>query len=177
MEINQNKITFRLATLIDHDLIKTWWTKPHVMEFWDNSKSMWENVENYLRGKKDLFDYWIGYLDGKPFSLLMTSEFEKNQPIDNPYVKWIDPNGLTMSIDFMIGDEQFLGKGLGSNTLIQFSDLLHQKGVTALLIDPAENNPRAIHVYQKSGFEIVETFERSNGYFSGIKHYLMKKTL
>jgi len=38
--IHSNEITFRLATTHDKELIKRWWTKPHVIEFWDNSQQM-----------------------------------------------------------------------------------------------------------------------------------------
>ena len=175
--INDNEITFRLATINDKPLIKQWWTKPHVMEFWDNSASMWNNVANYLQGEKKLFDYWIGFYNDTPFSLLMTSEIEKDLPTEHPYSRWVDIDGLTMSIDFMIGEEAFLGKGLGHLTLIQFSDFLRKQGVTALIIDPAVNNARATRVYQKAGFEIVDTFDRLEGYFAGIKHYLMTMKL
>jgi RimJ/RimL family protein N-acetyltransferase len=150
--INGNQITFRLATIDDKPLIKQWWTKPHVMEFWDNSDSMWQNVENYFQGKKELFDYWIGFYNSTPFSLLMTSEIEKNLPSKHPYSRWVDIEGLTMSIDFMIGEEAFLGKGLGHLTLTKFANFLREEGVTALIIDPSFNNARSNRVYQKAGF-------------------------
>ena len=174
----QDKLSFRLAAISDKKLIQQWWTKPHVIRFWDNSPEMWQNVENYLQGKKNVFDYWIGTFENSPFSLLMTSEFDKNLPCDNPYAPWIDQHGKTMSIDFLIGEELFLGKGLGSKTLIGFSRFLKKEfDATALIIDPAVDNVKAVKAYQKAGFDIVDTFIRETGYFSGIKHYLMKITL
>jgi hypothetical protein len=94
------KLSFRLATIVDKEPIKQWWKKPHVVKFWDNNSDMWQNVENYLQGEKVLFDYWIGSLDDLPFSLLMTSEFEKNLPLNNIFAKWISQNGKTMSLVF-----------------------------------------------------------------------------
>ena len=41
-------ITFKKASKDDKSMIHDWWNKPHVMEFWDNSPEMWQNVENYL---------------------------------------------------------------------------------------------------------------------------------
>ncbi|CAN5283305.1 hypothetical protein BH10PSE19_BH10PSE19_05530 [soil metagenome] len=49
--------TFHLVTSKDRELIKQWWTKNHVIKFWDNSPEMWQNVENYFLGHKDLFDW------------------------------------------------------------------------------------------------------------------------
>lgn len=170
-------ISFHLATLKDRSMIKEWWTKPHVMEFWDNSPEMWQNVENYFLGKKEIFDYWIGFYDQEPFALLMTSELEKNLPADDPYAKWVEPEGLTITIDFMIGNENYMGKKLSYITLNKFAYFMKEKGARAVIIDPAATNPRAVHVYQKAGFDIVDTFDRNKGYFSGIKHYLMKMKL
>jgi RimJ/RimL family protein N-acetyltransferase len=171
-------ITFRLATLQDKQMIREWWTKPHVMEFWDNSPEMWQNVENYFQGKKEIFDYWIGSYDQEPFALLMTSELEMNLTEEDPYAKWVEPEGLTITIDFMIGNEKFIGKKLSYLTLHQFAHFMKDKqGINAVIIDPAATNPKAVHVYQKAGFEIVDTFDRNKGYFSGIKHYMMKMKL
>jgi len=170
----QDKLSFRLATISDKKLIQQWWTKPHVVKFWDNSSDMWKNAENYLHGKKDLFDYWIGSLNSYAFSLLLTSEFEKNLPLDNPYATWIDQHGKTMSIDFLIGEENFLGKGYGRTTLMEFSQLLKTEyDATELIIDPAISNTKAVKTYQSAGFNIVDTFTRHSGYFAGVKHYLM----
>lgn len=179
MKINENyPITFRLATLNDKLMIKEWWNKPHVMEFWDNSPEMWQNVENYFQGKKDIFDYWIGFYDQEPFALLMTSELEKDLPNDDAFAKWVEPTGLTITIDFMIGNENFIGKKLAYITLNKFAYFMKEKlDACAVIIDPAETNPRAVHVYQKAGFKIVDTFDRNKGYFSGIKHFMMKMKL
>ncbi len=175
---NHHSFAFRLATLKDKPMIKEWWIKPHVMEFWDNSPEMWQNVENYFEGKKDLFDYWIGFYDQEPFALFMTSELDKDLPEDDPYAKWVEPEGLTITIDFMIGNENFIGKKLSHIVLNRFAYFIKEtQGAVAVIIDPAATNPRAVYVYQKSGFEIVDTFDRNKGYFTGIKHYMMKMKL
>jgi len=43
--INYKKITFRKAVKLDLALLKTWFNKPNVKEFWDNSPEMWKNIE------------------------------------------------------------------------------------------------------------------------------------
>lgn len=174
---NLQEITFRLATSEDRAIIKQWWTKPHVIEFWDNSPGMWENIENYFLGKKDLFDYWIVFFGQSPFSLIMTSEIDKNIPSTHVYFPWIELEKLNMTIDFMIGEENFLGKGFSYQTLKTFFLFLKTSGVSSFLIDPAINNIKAINAYKHAGFEIVDTFIPEEGYFSGIKHYLMKLKL
>lgn len=37
-KLDYQKITFRKAIKSDEKLIKSWFNKPHVKEFWDNTK-------------------------------------------------------------------------------------------------------------------------------------------
>lgn len=170
--MNSNIITFRLATSSYKPLIHTWWNKPYVREFWDNSTSMWQNVENYLdKGVKDLFDYWIGFYNDVPFALVMTSVMDKNAPAI--YQPHCTENGITRSIDFMIGEEAYIGKGLAHLTLQVFMESCPPT-VTNFLIDPASSNQRAAHVYQKAGFKEVGRFTPDDGSFAGKEHILMR---
>lgn len=175
--IDIGKITFRKAVKSDQDLLKKWFNKPHVKEFWDNSAEMWENVESYLNGHKVLYDYWIGLFEKEPYCLIITSDASENDPSapgsDNHFLQWIEPQGKTWTIDFMIGEESFLGKGLSYLTLSKFTET--QEDVSAFLIDPEVSNVKAIHVYEKAGFEKISTFTPKNGYFFGKEHILMKK--
>lgn len=55
--MSESPFLFRQASKADRNLIHSWWNKEHVKKFWDNSPSMWGNCEDFLNGKKDLFDY------------------------------------------------------------------------------------------------------------------------
>lgn len=175
--MEDKRITFRKAKKADQKLLKEWFNQEHVQEFWDNSQAMWDNCESYLNGKKKLFDYWICLYDSKPYGLIMTSnasEQDPDKPSTSDYmVPWIEQEGTTLTIDFMIGEKAFLGKGLSDITLKKFAEV-QDPSVVALLVDPEVKNARAIHVYEKAGFVRVSTFTRGEGFFKGIPHYLMK---
>ena len=176
-KIDEKKITFRKAIKSDKDLLKNWFNKPHVQKFWDNSPEMWENVESYLNGKKVLYDYWIGSFEKAPFCLIITSdasEYDPNAPgSENILLPCIDPKEKTWTIDFMIGEESFLGKGLSYLSLCKFTE--DQNDVNAFIIDPEVSNTKAIHVYEKAGLKRVGAFTPKNGYFSNLEHVIMKK--
>ena len=87
---------------------------------------------------------------------------------------YIEPQGKTWTIDFMIGEESFLGRGLSYKALSKFMDQMDD--VEAFLIDPEVSNTKAIHVYEKAGFVKIDRFTSKSGYFSGIEHILMKKS-
>ena len=126
MRITSKKISFKLAKQSDLNLLKSWFNKSHVKEFWDNSNEMWENVESFLNGNKILYDYWIGLYENLSFSLVITSDASETDPSapgsDNHLQSWIEPNEKVWTIDFMIGEEAYLGKGLSYLTLIKFTD-------------------------------------------------------
>lgn len=165
------KFSFRKAEISDRTLIQAWWNKPHVMEFWDNSPSMWANCEGFLQGNKVLFDYWIGNYADRPFCLILTSGI--NQAPPEHFIPWLESVGETWTIDFMIGEEDLLGKGLAHLALITFSKFI-PRSVSALIIDPAMTNPRAAHVYLKAGFVKIAQFTPTSGSWKGILHQIMK---
>lgn len=168
-----NRFTFRQATRADKPLIHTWWNKPHVKEFWDNSHQMWQNVENYLdNGNKDLFDYWLGLYNSEPFCLVMSSEVDKSQT--DIFGENCSIDGMTCAFDFMIGEEAYLGKGMAAPTLRAFMEFC-PPDVKRFLIDPASDNPRAIHVYQKAGFQEIKRFMRTPRGEKLAKEYIMMR--
>lgn len=173
---NKFEFTFEKASLKWLPLVKIWWKdKPHIQEFWDNSPEMWANCENYFHGKKDEFDYWVGSLNHEPFALILTNDTKEGGY--EPGIHYAEKDGRTIGIDFMIGEERFLNKGLSHLTLIEFMKFLkiQDPSVTAFLIDPEAENSKAVHVYSKAGFDIVGTFIPKEGHTRIVEHYMMKK--
>ena len=179
-------IHFKQATLADKDLIFGWLDKPHVQEFWDNSPGHRTDILNFMNGREEpstyangIFTYWVGSLENEPYCLLMTSEASVEDDLPEDWFSHLSKTGKTYTIDFMIGSKQHLGKGLAAPTLSAFTSYLNREidtRIDTFIIDPAETNPRAKHVYEKAGFKTVVEFLREEGYFKGIKHFLMVKT-
>lgn len=166
---DNSKISFCLAEKRHKNLIKSWLSKPHVKKYWDNSSDSVNNINNYLQGTKDIFDYWVGYYQDIPYCLIMTSDANESTP--EHFKDWIKLNQVNWSLDFMIGEKSFLGLGLSSITLKKFININNH--VNMWLIDPAQLNYKAINSYKRVGFKVVSTFKPSNGYFKDIMHYLM----
>lgn len=177
-------IHFKKATLAHKDTIFEWLEEPHMIEFWDNSQEHRQDIEIFMNGRvtpSPYFDgmnsYWVGLIDDEPYSLIMThEEHEDTDPPDyfKPYLRM---PGKTICLDFCIGNKTFLGKGMAAQTLIAFMDYYCKEiqEVARYLIDPFLNNPRAIHVYKKAGFEIVSEFTQEGGNFDQNKGFLMVK--
>lgn len=185
------EITFEKVTTAHKDLIFEWLEKPHVKEFWDNSQEHRLDIVIFMEGRKEKspyfngehdYHYWIGFVNNDPFCMVMTSELIPSECIKegSPYVPYLSKNGKTIALDFMIGNESYLGKGLGAQTLENFTLFFKEKVdpiFDTFLIDPGEHNPRAKHVYEKAGFNPVGEYVTKEGYFIGNKSYIMIKKL
>jgi aminoglycoside 6'-N-acetyltransferase len=64
---------------------------------------------------------------------------------------------LIYGMDQFIGEPQYWNKGIGTclvTGMVQY--LLEEKGATKVIMDPQVRNTRAIHCYEKCGFEKVK---------------------
>lgn len=176
--------TFKKLEIEHEEIVLQWLAEPHIQEFWDTSTEFQEDLLIFMRGRKEpspywngMFDYWVGLADKELYCLLMTSEVRADQS-DLP-AAWrphLSSTGRTWSIDFMIGNNKYLGKGLAAPTLKAFMQFIREKmtpTVDTFFIDPAAPNSRAQHVYEKAGFVNVETFYRDCRYEKNVKHFLM----
>lgn len=175
--MNRPVITFRGAGPDDGPTLLAWLDEPHVREFWDPSDAGRRNMLAYLDGTKDTFDYWIGDIDGEPFCQVMTTDARDGEP--RHLTPHIAPHGETWTVDFMIGDPAHVGRGLAAPTLAAFAGFAKsvEPRLASLLIDPMATNTRAIHVYEKAGYQKVSEFVPPRGPFAGKRHILMSLTL
>lgn len=182
----QTNIRFEKATLKYKETIFTWLEEPFIKEFWDNSQGHKDDILNFIHGVKKpssyfkdiFFDYWIGFMDDEPYAFIMTHEENEAAKPPETYKPFISQKGKTFGLDFCIGNAKFFGKGLAAPTLKAFMTFFSQEiepQTDTFIIDPFVTNPRAIHVYQKAGFEIIGEFEQAGGYFDKTKGVIMVK--
>lgn len=133
------------------------------------------DLKNFLSGKPHFTTHWIAYYNQSPFAYLLTSVVTVDQV--DIYGKWREKEGKTYTLDLLIGEEEFLGKGL-SHLMIEKFINDQFPNAAAFLIDPETRNTQAIHVYEKTGFVKVEEFCPEPGRFAaGIPHVMMKLNL
>lgn len=178
---------FQKATLAHKDIIFEWLEKPHVKEFWDNSPEHREDIEIFMKGRKEassyfegVFTYWVASIEDEPYGFLMTGDVIPRPDLPKEWILHLSKTGKTYCIDFLIGNEACLGKGLSAPTLKAFMSFIQEHvapSVDTFFIGPAENNPRAIRAYEKAGFQTVAEFVLDSGVFKDMRHFLMIKTL
>lgn len=180
-------IHFEQATLQHKDIIFQWLNESFVKEFWDNSQAHKDDIINFIDGRKTPsnyaggnYIYWIGSMDNIPYCLIMT--IQEKPGVNRPQIKeeHLSTTGSTYSIEYMIGNKEFFGKGIGARTLEEFTIFFNKQFDTkadTFFIDPDVTNSRAKHVYAKAGFVYIGDFIMGgNGVFAGRKtHFLVKK--
>lgn len=160
-----------------------WLDQPFIQEFWDNSSEHRDDIINFVQGRPTpspfydgAFNYWLGLVqdsqDKIPFCLVLTASLEKWAG------QFLANRGKIISLDFAIGNPDYLGQGLAAPTLQQFMDFYHHKidpTIDMFFIDPDINNAKAIHVYRKAGFKLKGQYQVTDGFFAGHTNLIMIK--
>lgn len=157
------KITFKAFSKTHFPLMLKWLNKPHIKQFWDQEITYTE----ILIGKK-YTDYVNGYKieDGEKKNIHCYIIYIEKEAIGyiqlyNAYDFINYPSLINMpkslaTIDFFIGNENYLGKGIGKDVLEQFN--FH--GYKNVLVDPDATNIPAIKTYERAGF--IKIKEQNN---------------
>lgn len=181
-----DEITFKKVTSHHQEALFSWLAEPHVQEFWDNTPEHKEDIVNWMSGRKTpssycggKYVYWIAYANQEPYAMIMTIQETLEEDIGELKKSHLSKTGNTYGIDFMIGNPSYLGQGYAANTLIAFIDFFRKEfdpKADTFIIDPAVDNPRAKHVYEKAGFTYIADFILGDGYSgSGKAHSLLIK--
>ncbi len=153
-------------------LIESWLKKEHVRPYFygEGLKTTLKDLDQFANLNESIFIHWIASLNNEKFGYLMTSLVEDGEP---QFQKWKTPHNKAITLDLLIGDENFLGKGLGKDMIKKLLDQQFQD-VDEVFIDPQVQNAKAIHIYKQVGFKVCEEFEAP---WSEEKHILMKLSL
>ncbi|MCC2646791.1 MAG: Acetyltransferase [Rickettsiaceae bacterium] len=177
------QIEFEPATFKHVETIFSWLAEPHMIEFWYNSQEHKDDILNFINGRQQHYfygttKYWIGLIDNIPYSFILSDLLLPDQDLSPLHREYLSKSGNTISLDFGIGNKEFLGKKLAAPTLERFMEFYHSQidpSADTFFIDPDLSNPRAKHVYEKAGFKLVGNFDMLNGTFKGSETYLLVK--
>lgn len=162
---------FRHVRTDERSLVHKWLLQPHAAEWFygQGLENTFKHLDEFLTGSC-FSQYWLGFDNDHPFVFLITSNVDKPQ---DELTKWCTSDGQAITLDMLIGDSMYLGKGYGVQVIHEF--LLSQfPDVDEVLIDPEATNTRAIHVYKKAGFKKVGELIPSH---SPHPHFMMRLNL
>jgi aminoglycoside 6'-N-acetyltransferase len=135
-------IEFRPFTPEDLPLLRVWLEREHVRLWWR------EPIEHELA--EDPAGRFVIVVDGRAAGMIQSYDAE---------------------IDLLIGEEDLIGRGIGSQVLSQFAHevVFTRPGVTAVVATVEEGNRRSWRAFEKAGFRHVRDVEEE-----GRPHRLMR---
>lgn len=167
-----NHITYKLVDRDSYQRVLCWLQKPHVNAFFygQGLQNTLLDLEKQVFLKTPLHKHWIASYDTIEFGYLITSDVEPQNKEDSRFAKYIKAKETAITLDLLIGEEEYLGQGLAKKMIQNFllSAFSHTNKV---FIDPECTNTRAIHVYEKAGFQKLEKFIAQ---WHRVPHWLMK---
>jgi len=165
--MNKN-ITFKALKEEHFSLLLKWVEMPHIKKWWDTDINWTQELiekkySNYVKGFKRLkFKTQIiekpmhGFIincDGVDIGYIQyynKHDFPPEQGYDTSEL----PESCA-SIDWYIGEHDYVGKGIGTQALNIFLNKFVFKVYENAFVDPDTGNVRAIHVYEKIGFKKI----------------------
>jgi RimJ/RimL family protein N-acetyltransferase len=147
-------------------LLLKWLETPYVKAWWDKEiqwtpQLLEEKYGTYVQGynldqgvKKPLQAYVI-YTDTRPIGYIQL--YNPRDYLQEELLEDLSPS--LAGLDFFIGEEDYLGRGLGLLILQQFLQEYVDPYYDACFVDPDKANIRAIRAYEKAGFKTVKTIQ------------------
>ena len=156
MEIIRDEITIRDFTENDLPLILKWLTDDRVLEYYEGRDvrfTMNTLSAHFLEAIPDGFRVIIEY-KGSPvgYGQVYQLSGEMFDEYDYP-----DDGHTVFAMDQFIGEPEYWSKGIGSSFLrMMVAYLKENMAAERVLLDPHQNNNRAIRAYEKAGFKIIK---------------------
>ncbi len=156
------RFTFKPVDISQQSLIYEWIAQQYIREWLhgDGLKNTIDDLDQFVNAGASWATHWVAYDKDIPFAYLLTSELE--QSAEHPE--------RAITLDLFICRLDYMGKGLSVQIIDEFL-ICHFSHVTEVLIDPEVSNTRAVHVYKKAGFKIVDEFIAS---WHPVPHYKMR---
>ena len=156
MRIEKGEILIRDFADNDLPLMYKWLTDERVLEYYEGRDvifTMETLADHYHEEIPDGFRVIIEYRNvpigyGQAYRLSGELFDEYDYP-DNGHV--------VFAVDQFIGEPEYWNKGIGTSFLKLMADYLKEhKAAECILLDPHQNNKRAIRAYEKAGFKIIK---------------------
>lgn len=164
------KVSFKPLSNSDFTILLSWLEAPHVKKWVDQDVTytidlVKEKYGPYVRGYKQVADEqkpihaFIIYYDEEPIGYIQYYN-AYDFPRDGYELQNL-PTSLA-AVDMFIGDELYLGKGIGEKALALFLEGQIYRKFDYAFVDPAVSNKRAIRCYEKVGFSKISAIKGAN---------------
>lgn len=147
-------LRIRIATPADASTLDAWDEKPHVKAATSNDGETSFDADwlEELGPRTDGTEFFIAELNGHPIGAMQVID-----PATERSQYWGPMGSGRRALDIWIGDERYLGQGLGTRMMhFAIDRCFSDPEVELILIDPLSNNTPSHRFYKRLGFTFVE---------------------
>ncbi|HOO22439.1 MAG TPA: GNAT family N-acetyltransferase [Clostridia bacterium] len=153
-----NSVALRPVYDADVNLIAEWLQKPHVAK-WYGDTDGWLAEIKARRHEFSFIRHFIAEVEGKPIGFCQYYDCFIGQKYEDWYKAGAEKDAY--SIDYLIGDESCLGKGLGKEILRRLEEKIRNLGAKRIIVNPERDNDASRGALMSNGYvEKAECFEK-----------------
>lgn len=172
-------MTWRRLRESDFPLVRRWLAQPHVARWWHHDASPEAVARDFgpaARGEEPSQDLLV-FLDGHPLGLVQRSRFADYPEYRAEVAALLAVPGETVTLDYLIGDPEQVGRGLGAHmirALVRTTWQDHPRAPAVLVPVPAANRA-SWRALEKAGLRRVAEGElEPDSPAAGRAHYLYR---
>lgn len=137
----------------DLPLIERWLRSPHVVRWWGAT-----DLGLTAKDQQPRKTHAVITADGRPVGYVC---WQRLSPSELEVAGLTDLPERLVDIDIMIGEPEFVGRGIGPRALAALLAKLHGEGVEFAGLGTSISNLAAITAFKKAGFSVFRDFEDS----------------
>lgn len=156
--IINNELTIRKLNDTDKNILLDWLTNLSVLKYWEGKSAVFDMnriEEDFYSSEACEMQRCIIEFNDTPIGYIQM--YLADEILDEYEYENFDKN--VYALDLFIADEEYRNRGIGTKLLNLVKGYLKNLGARVLIVDPHCDNLRAVHTYNKVGFEIVKTLK------------------
>ncbi|MBT2427970.1 acetyltransferase [Streptomyces sp. ISL-112] len=172
-------ITWRRLTEDDFPLLMSWLERPHVARWWNHETSAEAVRRDFgpaVRGDEPSEEL-LAHLDGTPFGLMQRCRLADYPEYLVEVATLIDVPSGAMTIDYLIGEPQLVGRGLGPRMIRSAVQAIwgEHPEASCVLVPVSAANRASWRALEKAGMQRVAKGElEPDNPVDGRAHYLYR---
>jgi aminoglycoside 6'-N-acetyltransferase len=159
MLVSAERLSIRMVTADDADVLHKWLTDARVLEFYEGRDRPYtlEMVQEKFFAPDDDTQKCIAEYDGTPIGYIQFYPIEEDERVEFGYAD----REVVYGMDQFIGEPAFWNQGIGTQLVTLLAEYLFARlGATVVVMDPQVRNVRALRCYEKCGFQQVRLLPR-----------------
>jgi RimJ/RimL family protein N-acetyltransferase len=142
-------ISLRGITDSDIEQLSKWLEKEHVAKWFENPHSWLQEIEG-RHGEFSYIKHFIIEYQGQPIGFCQYYDCYFGQEKEDWYT--VENSGEVFSIDYLIGDTYFLGKGIGRDLVGLLEEEIIKSGGEKLIVKPDKENAASNNLLKSKGY-------------------------